>query len=105
MPTCTAPGCLIGKIGSLKEGSRLFSFPENKTLRNRWIRQLRYDPQKWKPGKNSYVCSKHFELKCFKSKEDNVDKKGRPLKRLNLVDGAIPTIFKHNRPKTKHSQL
>ena len=95
MPTCSAPRCSTGKGGSKNKGSRQFPFPSNVIQRNRWIRQLKLDPRIWIPQKRDFVCELHFEERFFKAKHENIDKKGRPFKRKNLTEDAVPTLFKH----------
>lgn len=38
---------------------------------------------KWQPTKSSYLCSDHFEAKCFKMNNE----------RRYLTPNAIPTVF------------
>ena len=54
MPSCIAPLCPSGrgkKKGEAKQPKiHLFTFPDDKFIRCRWIRQLRKDPKRWQPG-------------------------------------------------------
>ncbi len=82
---CVAFGCHVGT-------GRTFYFPlKNPKLCAEWVRRV--GRKDFVPGKNSYLCQKHFAPEMFLAPEQNVDSRGRPRKRIHLVEGAIPTIF------------
>ena len=94
MPSCLAPLCQSGRGKEKGEAKiHLFTFPDDKFIRCRWIRQLRKDPKRWQPGKSARLCSLHFEPQCFVSADLNRDKRGRPLKTPALKKDAVPTTF------------
>lgn len=55
--------------------------PSNTAQREKWMRTL--NRPDWTPSKNSTICSKHFEDKCFIQRKD----------RRVLMKDSIPTLF------------
>ncbi|KAJ4449261.1 hypothetical protein ANN_00658 [Periplaneta americana] len=73
----------------------VFIFPNEEKLRQAWIRKI---PRKhWQPSKWAVVCIYHFHeqdvIKVEKYKDSSGEWKERPIDRLKLVTGALPTIF------------
>ncbi|XP_071799604.1 THAP domain-containing protein 6-like [Asterias amurensis] len=77
-----------GKLSQAK-GLSFHKFPPDKCLRKRWLLRVnRMDPKTknlWQT-KCSYLCSNHFEPKCYSV--------GNKMKRLK--QGAVPTLFPLN---------
>ena len=108
MPTCLAVGC-SNTTGKLKDKEKPKSFHripdqlKNRLLCERWLNNM--DNAKWninnfKANKNRVLCSDHFHTNCFArdlmSELLDKDKFQQRKKRdRKLVEGAIPTIFKH----------
>ena len=101
MPSCIAPLCPSGrgkKKGEAKQPKiHLFTFPDDKIIRCRWIRQLRKDPKRWQPGKSARLCPLHFEPQCFVSADLNRDKRGRPLKTSAMQCLPLSALRQSNR--------
>uniref|UniRef100_A0A1X7T5A5 THAP-type domain-containing protein n=1 Tax=Amphimedon queenslandica TaxID=400682 RepID=A0A1X7T5A5_AMPQE len=54
---CVAAGC----TNTYKSGVSLFSFPKDKQVRNKWIKEVQKTKACWKgPSDYSCVCSDHF---------------------------------------------
>ncbi|XP_071744186.1 52 kDa repressor of the inhibitor of the protein kinase-like isoform X2 [Lepeophtheirus salmonis] len=85
MPSCSDVDC---RSRSGAEGIILFSFPRDAFLRRQWV--IKMKRKLWKPSDNSRLCSKHFE-------ENQFVKNSKGKKRLHSQ--AIPTLFKHLKPK------
>ena len=84
---------MVNKFGcsnSHKDGVSLFKFPSNKTLRYKWIQQVRRTRDKWTPSVHSVLCSNHFTPDCFESSPSAYG----ITKRVSIKAAAIPTIFK-----------
>ncbi len=88
--TCVAVGC----SNTYSHGVGLFGFPQEATLRNKWIREVRKTRDKWKgPSQHSVVCSDHFSEESFES-GTHLESQFGLLKRRRLKPDAVPTIFK-----------
>ena len=88
MPQCAAFGCFTRSEGTLST----FIFPKHPKERAVWIAKVKRD--KWKPGKCSRLCSKHFTSDCF---EITADQSVRLGIRRRLLPGSIPTLFSHTK--------
>ena len=91
---CIISDCKSGRKktceGSEPENIQTFPFPTETTAKNRWLRHCDLGKN---IGKNSRLCTKHFQKSCFLSPSENVDDSGRPRTKLRLREGAVPTIF------------
>ena len=74
------------------KGTSTFGFPKDKTRSKQWedfVNKTRRNPKtqkkikKWKIGKQSCICSDHFEDSAFNFKQG---------KRLRLKNDAVPTL-------------
>ena len=76
-------------------GTAFCRFPDEKKrpeCRAKWIQAIRR--KDWTPTSNSYLCSDHFEEKCFLVRPNEI--------RRRLNDSAVPSIFNfpsHLQPK------
>ncbi|XP_054719278.1 THAP domain-containing protein 1-like [Uloborus diversus] len=92
--TCCVPRCKGNYPNTPKV--QLFSFPKDDELKRKWISAI--NRQDFIPTKYTKVCEQHFhdsdirkEAECY---DDRTGKKvTAPLKRFQLNEGAIPTIF------------
>ena len=104
MPNCMVSGCGSGrgKVRGVKgkETVQLFRFPENVFIRNRWIRQLHFDPKYWQPT-GQRICNLHFSIDCFVPPNLNVDKRGRRRNTLKLKPEAVPTKLRDFKERLK----
>ena len=87
MPKCCVPGCK-SETSRVRENFQnetvhKFPFPDNPTERNRWLRSIGLKSI----TKGSLVCQHHFIGTYFVSKEENLSKKGKPLKSPKLTAG------------------
>lgn len=91
--TCCVPGCRTGYRSSKRKG-RLFQFPSDPTLRNKWIAAI---PRlNWTVSYNHRVCEKHFSPNDFVlfSIDSRKRKLGSPsLLRTRLKSHAVPHLF------------
>ncbi|XP_072929301.1 THAP domain-containing protein 2-like isoform X2 [Epargyreus clarus] len=81
MVTCAVPGCNSSK----KENPQKYTFhifPKSIDVRQKWLKMV--DRKDWVPKRNSTICSKHFESKCFPY---------RGSQRKKLCSGSVPTLF------------
>ena len=87
MPRCVVPGCKSDKNKSLPnfQPSTLhkFPFPIEKCQRKRWLQSIGIT----QIPKSATVCQFHFLDSYFVPNEENIDKKGRPLKTPKLKKG------------------
>lgn len=82
MPHCCVPGCRSHSRLRVP-GVTFHKFPIEEKQRRMWADVVRCDRQKWEPGRNSRVCSKHFLPQDFD--------RSSPL-RVRLQKGAFPTL-------------
>ncbi|XP_061536930.1 uncharacterized protein LOC133404746 isoform X1 [Phycodurus eques] len=92
MVYCVAVGCTNGS-GS---GKSFFGFPNEKGIRDQWIRKVNRQGKKrgqlWVPSKHSKLCGDHFEPACFeKDLAESIGYTG--VVRQRLKPAAVPTIF------------
>ena len=107
MPSCQAYGCsnTTGKAN----GKRFYSIPNpkkknEKTRAATWLHNIgtgynvhNFNVHNFKFGNTKFVCSDHFHQDCFNHvKRELIEKYVDPSKcYLELLPGAVPTIFKH----------
>ena len=101
MPSCAAYGCsnTTGKASSKK----FFVIPKPKneaeSLRSaRWLHNIGtgHTVKEFKFSKEKVVCEDHFHEKCFnKVKEKMMSQIDSTKRYLELLPGAVPTIFNH----------
>ena len=94
MPKCCVPGCK-SETSRVRENFQnetvhKFPFPDNPTERNRWLRSIGLKSI----TKGSLVCQHHFIGTYFVSKEENLSKKGKPLKSPKLKPGQCSVAYK-----------
>ena len=94
MPQCVAFECFSRSEGNYS----LYRFPLEPKQRAVWIGKVRRD--KWKPGKDVRLCSKHFASECFEITEEQSVRLGVKRK---LIHGSVPTIFAFTRPTKARS--
>ena len=87
--TCVAAGC--NKSNS--DGVSLHKFPRDKTLRKKWIDQVKRHRDKWEPTDYSVLCSNHFEKSCFMPDRVLMQSLGMGKKKPCLKPDAVPTLF------------
>ena len=93
MVRCVVPGCKSDKNKSLPnfQPSTLhkFPFPIEKCQRKRWLQSIgiREHSNMTSDGLSASVCQFHFLDSYFVPNEENIDKKGRPLKTPKLKKG------------------
>ena len=104
MPFCLAFGC-SNALGRNVKNKGFFKIPDPKIQKyreqcKRWLHNmgnLEYDINNFVAKQYRVICSDHFHPDCFKrdlKRELCPDYKETRVKR-ELVDGAIPTLFKH----------
>ena len=88
MPNCIVPGCKSEKNKNLPNFQpstiHKFTFPIEKCQRKRWLQSIGIT---WQIPESASVCQFHFRDCFFVPKEENIDKKGRPLKTPKLKKG------------------
>lgn len=101
MPTCQAFGC-ANTTGKMKDKkTNFYRIPDpkkNRQLCASWLNNMRnakWNIKNFKSSNNLLVCGDHFHSSCFKRNLKNELCKDHPKSCMKLVDGAIPTIFKH----------
>ena len=86
MPNCVVPGCKSETNKNLPNllpaTVHKFSFPIDRVLRKQWLKSIGIT----QIPKSASVCQFHFLDSYFVPKEDNIDKRGRPLKTPNLKE-------------------
>lgn len=91
---CCVPNC-TSNYPSKGGYVPVFRFPNEEKLRQAWIRKI--PRNHWQPSKWAVVCIHHFHeqdvIKVAKYKDSSGEWKERPIDRLKLVTGALPTIF------------
>ena len=91
--TCVAAGC----SNTNKDGVSLHKFPQDRaqdrTLRKKWIDQVKRHRDKWEPTDYSVLCSQHFEKSCFMPSPALMLSLGVGKKKPFLKPDAVPTIF------------
>lgn len=91
---CCVPGCR-SNYDKTDPYFSVFSFPNNYSLREKWIRAINREP--FALTKHSYVCSKHFSeneiIQVDKMIRDDGSTLEIPRKIPKLIKGAVPTIF------------
>ena len=85
MPRCYVPGCKSEKNSKVPNFQTIhkFTFPIEKCQKKRWLQSIGITRQ---IPESASVCQFHFLDSYFVPKEDNIDKKGRPLKTPNLKE-------------------
>uniref|UniRef100_A0A1X7UAU0 THAP-type domain-containing protein n=1 Tax=Amphimedon queenslandica TaxID=400682 RepID=A0A1X7UAU0_AMPQE len=85
---CVAYGCQNTSSMDVS----VFHFPNDSTLRKKWIQEVKRTRDRWNgPTCNSVICSEHFSVDSFEDplyKSFGLKAKGR------LKKDAGPTIFK-----------
>lgn len=66
-----------------------FRFTKDSALRDLWIKST--GRRHWTPGKNTRICSKHFNENCFRKTEH----------KTFLKASSVPTLFIHVNKLTK----
>ena len=100
MPTCAVPGCNNAGGGGPKVST--FRLPDAPAQRKEWIERLNREGI---TPENSRVCEVHFAKECFVPDEENLDPRGKPLKRKALKPGAMPSILLRPPKVQKFSEL
>ena len=84
MPRCVVPGCkseTSKNLPNLQSATvHKFKFPTERRLRKQWLQSIGITTI----PKQASVCQFHFLDSYFVPKEENIDKRGRPLKTPNL---------------------
>ena len=75
---------------------RLYKFPSDPRIREKWIKQVRRTRLQWTATRHSVLCSEHF-TECFAGDTAIASSFGIPKKR-RLKPDAVPSIF--HRPST-----
>lgn len=87
---CCVPNCSSNYDTSIANDGFVsaFSFPKPESpMFNLWMKSI--PRENWQPTKHSQVCLKHFrETDIVRANEV-----GRPLKRIRLAEGAVPSLF------------
>jgi hypothetical protein len=89
---CCVPGCK--QTGG-------FQFPKDTLLRKHWCIAVRRETRSkklWTPSKHSVVCKKHF-------KEEDFAKSPIERLRIDLVKGAVPSIFEFVKNKSSDEDV
>ena len=104
MPTCAVPGCNNGGGAAYGAAEKVstFALPKAPVQKREWIERLNREGI---TPENSRVCEVHFEKECFLPPEENVDPRGKPLKRKALKPGAMPSLFLRPPKVQKFSEL
>lgn len=88
MPACCVIDCSQKK--SVKGTYQSFKFPENPNLRKKWVEAVMREKKSFILDETKAICKRHFT-------EDNflftTDKNNRIRKRMQLKEGAVPTLF------------
>ena len=71
--------------------------PKDPKLAEKWISNINLDS---KLPNQTYLCSEHFEERCFDTHHDMRQRLMSPNAKSSrrLVKGAVPTIFPHRKP-------
>ena len=89
MVRCFVPGCKSDTDRNLPNYQPAtlykFPFPSDRIERKRWLQSIGITTHRL--SKDACVCHFHFLDSYFVSKEENIDAKGRRLKRPKLVKG------------------
>ena len=101
--------CVAGFCSNTrKDGFSLFKFPNDEELRKVWTKQVQRTRVMWQPSASSVLCNAHFEDSCFDRQNELRQSLGFTVTRkLELLPGSIPTIFKkpgHKSPKKRKSR-
>ena len=92
---CLVPNCSSGTPKDPSETSNepdpvvLLDIPEDKTMKKLWLRSLRLNEFS---KKCNTICHNHFNFDDFLPASQNLNTKGRPLRRPALKKAAIPTV-------------
>ena len=88
MPNCCVIDCSQKK--SVKGTYQSFKFPENPDLKKKWVEAVMREKKSFILDETKAICKRHFN-------EDNfllmTDKHNRIRKRMQLKEGAVPTLF------------
>ena len=109
MPACLAVGCTNKTGKPLKDEENPKSFHQipdptkNHSLCARWLNNMAnaaWNINNFEASRNRVLCSDHFHSNCFARDlmTELLDKEKFPQRKkpdTKLVEGAIPTIFKH----------
>jgi len=81
----------------------MYLFPKDPKLRKIWTVRLKRDG--FQPSQYTKLCERHFEKDQFVVNPDLAVSIGFQTKAKILIQGAVPSIFDHSNPKTKHGSL
>ena len=92
---CCVPLCKQkGSTGPNGEKVGFFTIPTDKYLKEQWLHAIRGDPGKhFSITDSTTVCSLHFTKEHLKKKLG--------IRRLNYVDGAVPSVFAWKRSSSR----
>ena len=91
---CVVGGCL----NMPKDGVSFHNFPNDETVRKKWIKAVDSTRKHWKgPTKHTKVCSDHFSDDCF-DQAFWIKKSMGIYTRKKLVKGSVPLIFVRSQP-------
>ena len=99
MSWCAAYNC--NSESKKTKDVQFFQLPSNDTTRTKWIKAI----NRTELPKKVFICSKHFEEKCFDPSWDLQTRlfyQNRPIKRRLLPD-AVPTLFSHKKPQSSRT--
>lgn len=99
MVQCAALNCTV-KSG---HGISMYLFPKDAKLRKIWTVRLKRDA--FQPSQYTKLCERHFEKDQFVVNPDLAVSIGFQTKAKILIQGAVPSIFDHSNPETKHGSL
>ena len=101
MPSCLAFECssTTGKVREKKSFHKIPNPKKEKARASQWIHNMgnaKIEVNKFEASKDKVCCSDHFHKNCFKRNfmSELMPNHSKKLS-TDLVDGAIPTIFKH----------
>ena len=88
MPDCCVIDCSRKKsvIGTYQS----FKFPENPNLRKKWVEAVMREKKSFILDETKAICKRHFTENNFLL---TTDKHNRIRKRMQLKEGAVPTLF------------
>ena len=88
MPDCCVIDCSRKKsvIGTYQS----FKFPENPNLKKKWVEAVMREKKSFILDDTKAICKRHFNKDNFLF---TTDKHNRIRKRMQLKEGAVPTLF------------
>ena len=90
---CGAFGCQYGSQTYYGPPRTTHNIPskDQKWLRAKWLTAIHR--KDYDPAPKAFVCSIHFKPEDFLSPEENLTKRGQPIKKIALRPNAVPSLY------------